>query len=127
MTDLVPSASPRTGDSRVLTAAVGRVAVLWKLTNEQLGGILGVSPATASRLRAGSFALERDSKAFELGQYLVRLFRSLDAMMGSDDRASMAWLRSENLDLEGRPLDLIQSIRGLSNVADYVDGFRARV
>ena len=104
-----------------------RVATLWKLTNDQLGGILGLSPATASRLRSGGFALERSSKAFEIGQYLVRLFRSLDAMMGSDDAASAAWLRAPNLDLGGRPIDLIRSIRGLGDVADYVDDFRAHV
>ena len=114
-------------ESRVLTEAVGRVAGLWKLTNDQLGGILGLSPATASRLRSGGFALDPFSKSFELGQYLVRLFRSLDAMMGSDDTASVAWLKTPNLDLGGRPIELIRSIRGLGEVANYVDDFRAQV
>ena len=68
----------------MLTAAVSRVATCWKLTNEQLGAVLGLSPATASRLRTGGFELDRSSKSFELGQYLVRLFRGLDALMGSD-------------------------------------------
>ena len=76
-------------ENRVLTTAVSRVASCWKLTNEQLGAVLGISPATASRLKSGTFELDRSSKAFELGQYLVRLFRSLDALMGSDDDASM--------------------------------------
>jgi len=114
-------------ECRVLTEAVGRVATLWKLTNDQLGAILGLSPATASRLRSGAFVLEPASKPFELGQYLVRLFRSLDAMMGSDDIGAMAWLRTANLDLGGRPIDLIRTIRGLSDVTDYVDDFRAQV
>ncbi len=114
-------------ENRVLTAAVSRVASCWRLTNEQLGAILGLSPATASRLRSGDFELNRSNKAFELGQYLVRLFRSLDALTGSDDDASMSWLRSANLDLEGRPIDLIRSIRGLDAVANYVDDHRAQV
>jgi hypothetical protein len=118
---------PKADESRVLTTAVARVATCWKLTNEQLGAVLGLSPATASRLRTGGFELDRSSKAFELGQYLVRLFRSLDALMGSDDDASMSWLRTRNLDLEGRPLDLIRSIRGLGAVTNYVDDFRAQV
>jgi hypothetical protein len=113
--------------SRVLTEAIGRIATLWKLTNDQLGSILGLSPTTASRLRSGGFRLKPSSKAFELGQYLVRLFRSLDAMMGSDDTASMAWLRTSNLDLDGRPIDLIRSIRGLTDVTNYVDDFCAHV
>ena len=114
-------------DNRVLTSAVGKIAACWKLTNEQLGSVLGLSAATASRLRAGNFELDRSTKAFELGQYMVRLFRSLDALMGSDDDASVSWLRSANLDLGGRPIDLIRSVRGLGEVANYVDDYRAQV
>jgi Protein of unknown function (DUF2384) len=119
--------SAKSNENRVLTAAVSRIATCWKLTNEQLGAILGLSPATASRLRTGGFELDRSNKAFELSQYLVRLFRGLDALMGSDDAASMSWLRSTNLDLDGRPIDLIRSIAGLNAVANYVDDFRAQV
>lgn len=122
------TAQPRIVDeARVLSEAVSRAAGCWTITNEQLGAILGLSPATASRLRNGSFQLERPSKAFELGQLFIRLFRSLDALMGSDDAASRSWLRTDNLDLAGRPIDLIRSIRGLADVSDYVDDFRARV
>lgn len=113
--------------SRVLSEAVARAASCWKLTNDQLGAILGLSPATASRLRSGGFQLEPSSKAFELGQYLVRLFRSLDALMGSDDLASISWLKTANLDLDGRPIDLIRTVRGLSDVTDYVDDYRAQI
>lgn len=114
-------------ENRVLTAAVSRAAACWKLTNEQLGTILGISSATASRLRSGSYELDRSTKGFELGQYLVRLFRSLDALMGSDDEASTSWLRAHNLDLEARPIDLIRSIQGLGAVMNYVDDHRAQV
>lgn len=114
-------------ENRVLSEAVGRIAACWKLTNEQLAAILGLSPATVSRLRSGGFRLDRSTKAFELGQYLVRLFRSLDALMGSDDEASAGWLRANNLDLGGRPIDLIRTVRGLGEVANYVDDYRAHV
>jgi len=112
---------------RVLGTAVARIAESWRLTNEQLGAILGLSPATASRLRSGTFLMEPQSKAFELGQHLLRLFRGLDALMGSDDEASISWLKAPNLDLAGRPLDLIRTIKGLSEVTHYVDDFRAHV
>jgi hypothetical protein len=112
---------------RVLGTAVARIAESWRLTNEQLGAILGLSPATASRLRGGTFLMEPHSKAFELGQHLLRLFRGLDALMGSDDEASISWLKAPNLDLAGRPLDLIRTIKGLGEVTHYVDDFRAHV
>jgi len=114
-------------DERVLTIAVSRAADLWDLTNAALGRIIGVSSPTASRLRSGKKKLLRGTKPFELGQYLVRLFRSLDALTGSDDRSAMSWLRTENKDLGGRPIDLINTVKGLAEVSNYVDDFRARI
>src|SRR6185369_11304251 len=72
-------------EERVLTTAVCRAANLWFLTNAALGKIIGVSSPTASRLRSGQKTLAKGTKAFELSQYFVRLFRSLDALTGSDD------------------------------------------
>jgi uncharacterized protein (DUF2384 family) len=114
-------------DSRILSVAVCRVADLWGLSNAKLGAVLGLSPATASRLRNNQTKLDPASKSFEAGQFLIRLFRSLDALMGSDDAAARSWLNSPNLDLEARPTDLLDSFKGLIKVCDYVDAYRARV
>ncbi len=78
-------------------------------------------------MRAGKSELDPASKSFEAGQFLLRLFRSLDALLGSDDLAARAWLATPNLDLEARPLELIDSFKGLMTVCDYVDAHRARV
>ena len=114
-------------EEAVLTRAVSRAADLWRLTNSALGKIIGVSGPTASRLRSGQKQLERGTTPFELGQYLVRLFRSLDSMTGSDDVSAVSWLHADNIDLGGRPIELIKSVRGLAEVSNYVDDFRARV
>jgi uncharacterized protein (DUF2384 family) len=114
-------------DEHVLTVAVSRAADLWDLTNATLGKIVGVSSPTASRLRSGQKKLLRGTKPFELGQYFVRLFRSLDALTGSDDKSAISWLRTDNMDLGGRPLDLIKTVKGLTEVSNYVDDFRARI
>jgi uncharacterized protein (DUF2384 family) len=114
-------------DSRILTVAVAKVADLWGLSNAKLGVVLGLSSATASRLRSEQTRLDPVSKSFEVGQFLVRLFRSLDALMGSDDAAARSWLSAANLDLEARPIELIDSFKGLIKVCDYVDAYRARV
>jgi hypothetical protein len=115
------------GDAAVLTSAVVRIAELWGFSNAKLGMILGLSPATASRLRSGQAQLDPASKSFEAAQFLLRLFRSLDALMGSDDKASCQWLITLNLDLAAKPFDLVNSFRGLITLCDYVDSFRARV
>ncbi|MBL0924112.1 MAG: DUF2384 domain-containing protein [Sphingomonadaceae bacterium] len=117
----------QTQDDQILTSAVSKVADFWGLSNAKLGTVLGLSPATVSRLRSGNARLDPASKSFEAGQFLLRLFRSLDAIMGSDDVAVRSWLAAPNLDLEGRPLDLIDSFKGLMTVCDYVDAHRARV
>lgn len=118
---------PQTDDGKVLTSAIAKIAGFWGFTNAKLGTILGLSEATASRLRSGKSELDPTSKSFEAGQFLLRLFRSLDALLGSDDLSARAWLTTPNLDLEARPIDLIDSFKGLITVCDYVDAHRARV
>ena len=115
------------GDGLLVANAVQRIAEFWNLTNEGLGQILGLSGSTVSRLRSGSWQFQPGTKSFELAQYLLRLFRSLDALLGSDDEAARSWLAADNRELGGRPIELIRTIRGLSDVADYVDDYRARV
>lgn len=117
----------QTEGGRVLTDAVARIAQFWGLTNAKLGAVLGLSPATISRLRSGKTELDPATKSFEAGQYLLRLFRSLDALLGSDDLAAQSWLATSNLDLDAPPIDLIDSFKGLMTVCDYVDAHRARV
>lgn len=114
-------------DGQLLSSALTRIAEFWGFSNLKLGQVLGLSPATVSRIRSGKSALDPSSKSFEAGQFLLRLFRGLDALMGSDDDASRRWLATPNLDLDGRPLDLIDSFKGLITVCDYVDAHRARV
>lgn len=111
----------------VLTEAISKIAELWGLKNAKLGSVLGVSMATASRLRNGETRLDPTSKSFEAGQFLLRLFRSLDALLGSDDLAAKQWLETSNLDLGGKPIEQIETMRGLITVCDYVDFYRARV
>jgi hypothetical protein len=114
-------------DGLLVAKAVRRIADFWNLSNEGLGEILGLSGSTVSRLRNGAWQFQPGSKSFELAQYLMRLFRSLDSLMGSDDSAAASWLMADNRDLDGKPIELIRTIRGLTMVADYVDDFRSKV
>ena len=120
-------AVPEPDRASALTSAVARIAEFWGLSNSRLGVILGLSAPTISRLRRGVSQIDPASKSFEAGQFLLRLFRSLDALLGSDDIAVKSWLETPNLDLGGKPIDRIETIRGLIEVCDYVDFYRARV
>ena len=109
----------------VLTKAVLRAADLMDLPQATLGRILGLSAASVTRLRQGKLELAPDSKAGELALLLVRMFRSLDSIVGEGD-AARTWLGSPNLGLNGAPRELILTPQGLVHVVDYLDAHRAR-
>ncbi len=113
--------------SSTLTKAVVRAAALLGLTQAALADVLGMSGATASRLVGGSYALQPARKReWEFALLFVRLYRSLDAIVGNE-RDAQTWLRNDNHALGARPLDLIRSAEGLVRVLHYLDASRSRV
>lgn len=110
--------------SRVLSEAVARIAALWSIGDDLLGEILGIAGSRAADLRNGTFRLARPDPAFRAGQYLVRLFQELGMLIG-DDRSVMVWLQTENMDLGGRPIDLVRTGGGLRELLTYVETRRA--
>jgi len=112
---------------KVVTKAVIRGSEQLGLTARVLAGVLGLSEPSISRMKRGEFALEPETKAFELGLLFVRLFRSLDAIAGGDATVAKSWLSNPNTALEARPVDMIQTIPGLVDVIRYLDARRALV
>jgi transcriptional regulator with XRE-family HTH domain len=112
---------------RILTGAVLRASALLEITQSNLAQILGLSPSTVSRMANGTYALDDQKKEWELGALFVRLFRSLDALIGSNDSAARAWLHGQNSGLIGRPIELIRSTEGLVRVVQYLDAARGRI
>lgn len=113
--------------SVVVSKAVSRAAGRLGLTNAALARAIGISEATASRLRGGTYALEPASKPYELALLLIRLFRSLDAVVGGDEVSLRSWMVTTNRALRGVPRDLVQTATGLVAAVDYVDAARARI
>ncbi len=113
--------------SAVVGKAVSRAADLLGLSNAALARAIGVSEATASRLRAGAYAIEPGTKPYELALLLIRLFRGLDAVVGGDEASLRSWMVAANRALDGVPRDLVQTVTGLVAAVDYVDAARARV
>jgi len=112
---------------RVLTGAVLRASALLEIPQSGLAQILGLSPSTVSRMANGTYTLDAQKKEWELGALFVRLFRSLDALIGSNDAAARGWLNGQNHGLTGRPIDLIRSTEGLVRVVQYLDSARGRI
>jgi DNA-binding XRE family transcriptional regulator len=112
---------------KVLAKATLRAASLLELTQAELAPILGVSRATVSRIAAGAYALEPQQKTWELAALFVRLFRSLDALVGSNEGQARAWLNSENRALGAVPRRLLATAEGLVRVVQYLDAARGDV
>jgi transcriptional regulator with XRE-family HTH domain len=119
--------TPKPEPRLVLTGAVLRASALLDITQSSLAQILGLSPSTVSRMANGSYRLDEQKKEWELGALFVRLFRSLDAVIGSNDSAARAWLNGQNTALTGRPIELIRSTEGLVRVVQYLDAARGRL
>jgi uncharacterized protein (DUF2384 family) len=116
---------PATSDSTIVSKAAIRAADRLNLPSRTLARIIGVSEASISRMRKGEYRLEKNQKPFELAVLFIRLYRSLDAVVGGDDAVAKAWLTNQNTALDAAPVDLIQTVSGLTNVIHYLDARRA--
>jgi DNA-binding XRE family transcriptional regulator len=108
---------------RVVAKACFNAARELGLTQRGLAMIIGVSEATVSRMKDGGFMLQ--GKPFELATCVLRVFRSLDAIVGSDPESMQGWMAHENRDLGGVPADMMAQATGLIGVMNYLDAARA--
>lgn len=114
--------------STVLTQALTETAIRLELGPTEIGKIVGVSQPTASRLLKGEYLLKESAKEWELSAHLVRLYRSLFSLVGSDDSLARGWLKSANKAFAGQePIALIKRIDGLIHVCEHLDAYRARI
>jgi hypothetical protein len=108
--------------AKALLAAAGRIGI----RNRQLAAIIGSSEASVSRLQHGR-GLDPDTKEGELALLILRLYRSLDALVGGDDAKARDWLHSENAHLAGIPAERIRTVEGLVDVVQYLDAMRGHL
>ncbi len=113
---------------QLLASAALRAAGLLDVPQRVLADIVGVSASTISRAAQGGSGIDPDSKAGELALLWIRVFRSLDAIVGSNDDAARTWLHSPNAAFADRtPLACVRSAEGLIHVLHYLDSARARL
>ncbi len=120
-----PGGAPGPDPAMVLGKATARAAELLGLTGAALARVVGVSEPTVSRLLHGQRGLNPRSKEGELAALLVRVYRSLDALVGNNAAQRQAWMSSHHHALGGVPRDLVQTAQGLVATLAYLDGMRA--
>ena len=121
--DAHPAPANSGNAAQVLSKAVVRASERLGIKANVLARILGVSPSTVSRLSKGAYTLDSKGKEWEFALLLVRIYRSLDSIVGNDDTARK-WLNSQNRAFGVKPLDLITQTEGIVRVSTYLDASR---
>lgn len=119
-------AAPVRDQAAVLTKAVRAAAQRLGVRNRDLAAILGASEASISRM-SGERTVRPGSREGELAALFIRLFRSLDALVGGDDEKARSWFHTANVHLGGVPAARVRSIEGLVDVVHYLDAMRGKL
>lgn len=121
----MPNTALQPQPGQVLAKATVRAGQLLGLSGAALARTIGLSEPTVSRILKGDKAIDPASKEGELALLLVRVYRSLDALVGTDDQKRQAWMQSHHKALGAVPLQLVQKVEGLVATLHYLDGMRA--
>jgi uncharacterized protein (DUF2384 family) len=109
----------------VIAKALVRAARRLGLSQAEVAAVLGTSAASISRTFAGERPIAPDSAEGRHALLFLRLFRSLDTLVGGDEEKARRWLEAPNAHLGGQPpRSLLASTPGLVRAADYLDGMR---
>ncbi len=109
----------------VVAKALVRAARGLGLSQAEVAGVLGTSAASVSRTFAGERPIAPDSAEGRHALLFLRLFRSLDTLVGGDEEKARRWLEAPNTHLGGQPpRALLASTPGLVRVAEYLDAMR---
>ena len=119
-------AKQSTSAAAVLSKAVTRAAERLDVSKSLIAKVLGVSPPTVTRLYTGQYQLDQNRKEWDFALLFVRVFRSLDSIVG-DESTARKWLASDNKGLNAKPIELIRSTEGLVRVVQYLDASRGLV
>ncbi len=126
MTNPYETRAASAGDEAIVSLAVINAARKLEITDPELSGIIGVPEAQLALVAHGS-PLRKESKEFELSLLFVRMFRSLDALVGGDGGSATHWMRNRNLAFGQIPIERIRTKEGLLDVISYLDSRRAPI
>jgi uncharacterized protein (DUF2384 family) len=111
-------------------AVVGKATLaaarLLGLNNRDLAVVLGTSEASISRL-ARERGLRMGSAEASLALLFLRLFRSLDAIVGGSEAKARDWFTAPNRHVGGVPAQQVRTPEGLVNVVQYLDAIRGKL
>ena len=109
--------------SVVLMKTALRMRAAFDLSPAEFADILGVSSSQLRRYTEQTPFSSQGTR--QRAAMFVRAVRSLEALVGENTDRAKAWLTSLNSDLgDKRPLDLLKTIEGMTDVVRYLDAMR---
>jgi len=109
--------------TQVVAKALMNVKEELSLSNEAVGGIIGADASTVFRI--GKKGDMKENKSYEAALLLIRVYRSLYALLGGSKEAMSHWLNTENLDFQKqKPISIMASWIGLVEIVQYLDAMR---
>lgn len=114
-------------EENVLTKAVRNLAKFYSLTGKDLSKIIGISESSASRISQGTKLISPHTKEGEMALLLLRVYRSLNAMVGNNHEKAKLWLNSQNKYFRNTPIEEMKTIPGLIGVLNYLDAMRGKL
>jgi hypothetical protein len=116
------AADKRDVDERsLLSKALINAGKILGLSQTDLGQVIGRDRTSIHR------GIDPQSKSGELALLLIRVYRSLYALVDGDEANIKHWMKTESRHLGGIPADLIKTVEGLTAVVQYLDAMRGKV
>lgn len=113
--------------TNVLNKAVKNAAIYLRLSQSELSKIIGSSTPQLSRLfNNDATCIKENTKEWECAVLFIRVFRSLEAIIGEDPKQLNEWLYSFNHYFGEAPIEKLKTVQGLIEVVQYLDAMRGR-
>lgn len=117
-----PLQTAKMTESDVLAEAVLNAGKEMGLAQADVGRIIGRDRGSIRRN-----GIDPAEKSGEIAAMLVRIYRSLYALFGDDQKTLQYWLSTENLHTRGIPRQQLFSVDGLVTVLHYLDAMRGKI
>lgn len=121
------SKNPRHEEEIILSKALIKLCSFYHFSGKELASIIGISEASATRLHQGKKLISPKTKEGELVLLLIRIYRSLNALLSNNHEKAKAWLYSHNTYFQNTPINAMKTIPGLVSVINYLDAMRGKL
>ena len=103
--------------------AIGRA---YELSAEELSRITGIEAGDLARTDGAEGRDTLTTNQTQAVLQLLELHDGLSAIFGEHDSEAANWLRTRNIDLDAKPVELIATTDGLKAVSEYVAAYRSK-